>query len=332
MAFFPRIWYSGACFQNRSYAPGRRPGVCPIKENLTEVKTMQLIINPNAGTRQGRRFLPEILSAFSQAGYLCNVCVTDARGTATDFAAAHGGNADLVVACGGDGTLNEVITGLLRAGHQTPIGYIPCGSTNDFAAGLGLPLQVPDACESILCGEPQPLDVGLFAGDRYFSYTASFGLFTSVSWSTPQNTKNLLGHTAYLLEGIRSLADIHPVHMKITAGDQVYERDWLFGAVCNSTSLGGVLRLDESEVHMSDGLFEALLIPFPPDLLAVNRIWTDLTQKNYDSDEFTFIRASAFTFEGSPHLPWTLDGEEADAEDPLTVRNLRQAIHLVHAR
>ena len=236
-----------------------------------DLKKVFVIINPNAGTRQARRFLPEIISVFNRAGYLCSVFITEKRGDAVDFARAHAGRADLVVACGGDGTLNEVITGLQLGGHKTPLGYIPCGSTNDFASGLGISTAPLMACDAIVSGQPRSLDVGLFTPDRYFSYTASFGAFTSVSWSTPQNVKNVLGHVAYILEGIRSLADIRPIHMRITADGSVYEEDYIFGAICNSTSLGGVLKLEDSEVHMSDGRFEALLIPFPADLLVLNR-------------------------------------------------------------
>ena len=294
-----------------------------------KLKSLHLILNPNAGTRQARRFLPEMISVFNKAGYLCSVYVTEKRGDAVDFARLHAGEADLVVACGGDGTLNEVITGLLQGGHKTPLGYIPCGSTNDFASGLELPLAPLLACDSIVFGNPRPLDVGLFGSDRYFSYTASFGAFTSVSWSTPQNVKNVIGHAAYILEGIRSLADIHPIHMKVTADGQEYEDDYIFGAVCNSTSLGGVLKLDDSEVHMSDGLFEALLIPFPPDLLVLNRILTALRTRHYDDPSLLFLRASKFTFSGAADIKWTLDGEEAEGAPVVEIRNIHNAVSLV---
>ena len=296
----------------------------------TELKSLHLIINPNAGTRQGRRFLPEMISIFNRAGYLCSVYVTEKRGDAVDFARAHAGKADLVVACGGDGTLNEVITGLQLGGHKPSLGYIPCGSTNDFASGLELPLAPLLACDSIVLGNPRPLDVGLFGSDRYFSYTASFGAFTSVSWSTSQNVKNVLGHAAYILEGIRSLADIHPIHMKVTADGHEYEDDYIFGAVCNSTSLGGVLKLDDSEVHMSDGLFEALLIPFPPDLLVLNRILTALRTHCYDDPSLYFLRASSFVFEGAPEITWTLDGEAAEGTSRVEIKNIHNAISLIY--
>ena len=294
-----------------------------------ELKKLFLVINPNAGTRQGRRFLPEIISVFNRAGYLCSVYITEKRGDAVTFSRDHAGEADLVVACGGDGTLNEVITGLQIGGHKTPLGYIPCGSTNDFANGLGLPAAPLIACETIVSGQPCSLDVGLFVPDRYFSYTASFGAFTSVSWSTPQNVKNVLGHAAYILEGIRSLADIRPIHMRINADGQLYEDDFIFGAVCNSTSLGGILKLEDSQVHMSDGRFEALLIPFPADLLVLNRILTALRTRHYEDESLHFLRAASFLFEGSPDVTWTLDGEAAEGSAKVEIRNIHDAISLI---
>ena len=160
------------------------------------MKTLYLIINPNAGTRVARRFLPEMISVFNRENWRCSVYVTEKRGDAAAFALAHGDEADLLVACGGDGTLNEVASGIMEGGHRPLIGYVPCGSTNDFAVGLGLSTRPVEACERIVSGVPAPLDLGLFAPDRYFTYTASFGAFTRVSWSTSQTAKNVLGHVA----------------------------------------------------------------------------------------------------------------------------------------
>lgn len=294
-----------------------------------ELKRLLLLVNPNAGTRQARRFLPEMISVFNRAGWLSSVYITEKRGDAVDFTRACAGDADLVVACGGDGTLNEVITGLQLSGHKTPLGYIPCGSTNDFASGLGLPTAPLTACEAIVSGRPRTLDVGLFAPDRYFSYTASFGAFTSVSWSTPQNVKNVLGHAAYILEGIRSLADIRPIHMRITADGQLFEEDYIFGAVCNSTSLGGVLKLEENVVDMNDGRFETLLIPFPSDLLALNRILNALRTHHYEDESLQFLRASSLVFEGSQDTTWTLDGEAAEGSAQVSIKNIHNAIQLI---
>ena len=294
------------------------------------MKSLHLVINPNAGTRQARRFLPEIISVFNRANYFCSVYVTEKRGDATRFVRKYAGGTDLVVACGGDGTLNEVITGLQLGGHAVPLGYIPCGSTNDFAGGLGLPAEPLIAAGTIVSGTPHALDAGLFAPDRYFSYTASFGAFTSVSWSTPQNVKNVLGHAAYILEGIRSLADIRPIHMKITADGQQYEEDYIFGAVCNSTSLGGVLKLEDRDVDMNDGRFETLLIPFPEDLLVLNRILTALRTHHYDDPSLHILRAASLTLEGAPDVTWTLDGEAADGSGFVEIRNIHNAISLIY--
>ena len=292
-------------------------------------KCVHLVINPNAGTRQARRFLPEIIAVFNRAGWLCSVFVTEKRGDAADFSRAHAGEADLVVACGGDGTLNEVITGLQLGGHKTPLGYIPCGSTNDFANGLSLPAAPLIAAQAIVSGSSRTLDVGLFAPDRFFSYTASFGAFTSVSWSTPQNVKNVLGHAAYILEGIRSLTDIRPIHMRVTADGKLFEEDYIFGAVCNSTSLGGVLKLEDKAVDMNDGRFETLLIPFPPDLIVLNRILNALRTHHYEDESLRFLRASSFLFEGSPDVTWTLDGEAAEGSSRVEIKNIHDAIRLI---
>ena len=296
---------------------------------MTVLKKLLLIVNPNAGTRQAHRLLPEMISALTAGGYLVTVCVTDKNGDASAFARDHAGDADLVVACGGDGTLNEVVSGLLSGGHATPVGYIPAGSTNDFAATLGLSPDLLAACETICGGTPRMLDMGRFGADRYFCYTASFGAFTSVSWSTPQNMKNILGHAAYILQGIRSLADIRPIHMRITADGQVYEDDFIFGAVCNSTSLGGVLKLEDSQVDMNDGRFEALLIPFPEDLLALNRILNALYAHHYEDESLHFLRASSIICESSPDVTWTLDGEAAEGSAKVEITNIHNAIRLI---
>lgn len=294
------------------------------------MKHLHLIVNPVSGTRQARKHLPEMIAALSRGGYMVTVCVTEQRGDAYEFAKAHAGDADMVVACGGDGTLNEVITGLLSGGHATPLGYLPAGSTNDFAATLSLSSNMIKGCERIVSAEPRFLDVGRFGADRYFSYTASFGAFTSTSYTTSQGMKNILGHAAYVLRGITSLSGIHPIHMKITADGQEYEHDYIFGAVCNSTSLGGILKLKDDGIHMNDGLFEALLIPFPSGLAGLNRIVNALSAHRYDSPSLVFIRASSFTFEGAPDLKWTLDGEEAAGGGLLTIENLHNAVRFVY--
>ena len=169
-----------------------------------------------------------------------------------------------MVCCGGDGTLNETLSGLLSAESKTPIGYIPTGSTNDFASSLKLPLDVLEATKNIIEGQPVPYDAGRFGG-RVFSYVASFGAFTRTSYTTPQSIKNALGHTAYVLEGIQELTQIRNEHIKMIVDGEVVEDDFLFGAICNSTSVGGVLTLDPDVVDLQDNKLENPSGPGSPE-------------------------------------------------------------------
>lgn len=293
------------------------------------MKTLTLIMNPESGTRQGRRILPDLISRFNRAGFLCAAYMTEKRGDAAEFLRLHGGNTGRIVVCGGDGTLNEAVTGLMLGGHNTPLAYIPCGSTNDFANGLGIPADWQKAAEIAVSGTPRTLDLGRFGQDRYFTYTASFGAFTQVAWSTPQPVKNMLGHVAYVLEGIRSLPQIKPIRMNVRANGLEYEDDFLFGGVCNSTVIGGgILRLKESEVHMSDGMFEAILVTYPGDILVLNRILTCLNAGRYDDPNLLFLRAPEFVFYSKARPLWTVDGEVAETGNSVTVRNLHESFRI----
>ena len=292
------------------------------------MKKLLLIINPNAGLQKTRKALADLIAIFAEYGYLSTVCVTARRGDAVAFAQDYAGDYDLIVTSGGDGTLNETVTGLMRGGHKTPVGYIPAGSTNDFAASLGLSSDLLRAARDIMEGRPHPLDVGRFR-DRYFCYTASFGAFTATSYSTPQNVKNVLGHAAYLLEGLKDLPNIRPRAVRLEADGQVYDGDYLFGAVCNSTSLGGVLKLSPGMVDMNDGLFETLLIRNPENAVELQNIITALASRNYDNPMLNFVRAARLVFRPEPGMPWTLDGEFAEGAAEVVVENLHSAIELM---
>ena len=215
------------------------------------MKKMLFVINPYAGMRKASKVLAEILAVFNRAEYDVRVYVTAGQGDAIGAVERLSEGMDLVVCCGGDGTFNETITGLMNADRKVPVGYIPAGSTNDFATSLRLSSDCVEAARQIVEGVPNAYDAGKFGG-RYFSYVASFGAFTKASYSTPQNVKNLLGHVAYLLEGMQELSQIRKLHVKmILDGEEVLEDDYIFGAVCNSTSVGGIMTLDPSQVDLS---------------------------------------------------------------------------------
>jgi YegS/Rv2252/BmrU family lipid kinase len=289
---------------------------------------MLFVMNPYAGMRRANRYLADLLTIFSQADYEIIARMTCGTGDASRIVREKCAGVDLVVCAGGDGTFNETVSGILEAGCDVPVGYIPCGSTNDFANSLKLSTNVLQAARDIVEGTAVSYDVGKF-GDRYFSYVASFGAFTKASYSTPQNIKNALGHTAYILEGIQELSQLKPSHVRIQLEDAVIEDDFLFGAISNSTSLGGILTLDPKQVDMGDGVFELLLIRAPKDLLELNEcVWAVQKQK-YNCAMMTFVSTRELTIYPDASMDWTLDGERCGGAQCIHVENLHHAIRLM---
>lgn len=293
------------------------------------MKQLLLILNPMAGTKKACKFLPEIISVFNRAEYDTHVYITAYQGDATNAVKLLAQNVDLIVCCGGDGTLNETVTGVIEMGLQTPIGYIPAGSTNDFANSLKLSGDVVEAAKQIVSGTAHQYDVGKFAG-RYFTYVASFGAFTKASYTTPQNIKNALGHVAYILEGIQELSKIRKVHIRVALDSEVLEDDYLFGAVCNSTSVGGILTLKPELVDMSDGKFEVILIRAPKDIQELHECVVALRSQTYNCGMITFRSATEINVSSDPQMSWTLDGERADGAENIVIENLHQRVKLVH--
>jgi YegS/Rv2252/BmrU family lipid kinase len=286
-------------------------------------------MNPAAGTKKANPHLPELLSVFARAGYVCLSCMTQKRGDGTELAAKYAGWADLIVCIGGDGTFNEVISGVVRVGSKTPIGYIPAGSTNDFASSLGLPKNVIEAAQYIAAGHPQPYDVGRFR-DRYFTYVASFGAFTKTSYATSQSVKNALGHLAYILGGIKEITSLHRYHVATELdGEKKLEGDYIFGAVSNSTSVGGILTLDPEIVDMNDGKFELLFVKYPKNMSALAEVIRALTTQDYASSMLSFHPASRVTVHADPGMDWTLDGEFAKGAAELHIENLHSAVRIM---
>ena len=292
------------------------------------MKKLLFIMNPFAGQKKANKVLPEILMLFTEAGYEINVSMTTGPGAATRLAAERGGRADLVVCCGGDGTLNETISGLQMAGIQVPVGYIPSGTTNDFASSLKLSHNPIQAAKDIIEGEPVAYDIGKF-GDRYFSYVASFGAFTKSSYAVPQTVKNALGHTAYILGGISELSQIRNEHVRMEIDGEVVEDDFLFGAICNSTSVGGILTLPSDRVDMRDGIFEVMLIRAARNFTEITECIQAVQNQEYNCGMITFRPARKIEITVDPLMAWTLDGEKADGYQEIEVENLHHAIRIM---
>lgn len=291
------------------------------------MKKMLFVYNPKSGKAQIRTKLADILDIFTKGGYEITVHPTQKKGDATEIVANRKPIYDLVVCSGGDGTLDETVTGMFRSGFFTPIGYIPAGSTNDFGGSLALPKNMLKAAEAIVYGKNFPCDVGSFNRD-IFVYIAAFGLFTEVSYETKQDMKNLLGHMAYLLEGMKRLSTIRSYPLRITYEDKVIEDDFIFGMITNSVSVGGFKRITGKNVKLDDGVFEVTLIKKPKNALELNNIMVSLLNRDIDAEEMYCFRTNKLICDSAEPISWTLDGENGGVHTRVEIENLCKGIEI----
>lgn len=274
-------------------------------------RSLMLVINPTAGKNRARDNLFMLIDYFFTHGYHVTVFPTQAKGDACRYVAEYAPQYDALVCVGGDGTLNEAVTGLMLCGpeERPRLGYIPAGTTNDFANTLGISGDMAQSAEQFCSGEAFRCDIGRFNG-KFFTYVAAFGIFTGVSYETPQQLKNALGHTAYILEGVKSLATIQNYHLAVTCDNDTVEDDFIYGQISNSTSIAGIMDISQTGVQLDDGLFEVLLVRMPVNVIELNAILSSLMfQKLDDSPYLYFRRAKSVTVVSETPLPWTLDGE-----------------------
>ena len=297
---------------------------------MSKSKQMLLIINPRSGREKIRLKLLDILDTYTGAGYQVQVYVTQKALDARAAVLKYGARKDLIVCSGGDGTLNEVISGMMELPKPVMLGYIPAGSTNDFASSLRLPRQMLPAAVNAACGVPYAIDIGRFCEGRYFVYVAGFGAFTEVSYLTPQDKKNLLGHQAYILEGVKSLASIKSYPMKITTPDETLEGEFIYGMVTNTISVGGFKGLVNQDVALNDGLFEVLLIRTPKTPLELSGIVTGLLMKEEEKSELVYkFKTSRLHIEAQEPVDWVLDGEFGGSRTEVSVENLPRQIEIL---
>lgn len=288
-------------------------------------KKLLLIVNPRSGKIQSRSPLFDAMGVFSDAGYLVKLHNTAGPRDATETVAAEGAEFDAVVCVGGDGTLNETVSGLMRLENPPVLGYLPRGSTNDFAASLGISKNAVEAARTAMAAEPRRLDIGCW-NRRCFVYVASFGAFVRTAYTASQDAKNALGHFAYILEGMKDLNTLRPYQLRVTADGENLDGEYLFGAVCNSTSIGGLMKLNPERVVLDDGKFEMLLIPSPKTAIELNNLLLALLNQEYDRGGLVFRHVSSVRVETEEELPWSLDGEYAPAVPCVDIQNRRQAL------
>lgn len=271
---------------------------------------IHVLINPSAGRQTLFRDIADVYTVLSDAGHepVLELTVSPQHSMQSVFRAVAQ-HPDALICCGGDGTLSTTVNSLLKTDADLPLGYIPCGTTNDFASFLGLPKIPVQAAAIVDNSDPAPIDIGRF-GDRYFVYVASFGAFTQSSYSTTQSLKNTIGHLAYVIEGVKELPALQSYFVRVkTVEGGVYEGDYLFGSMSNSTSIGGVIKLDKEQVDPIDGKFELSLVKRPQNLYELNRILLSLMNGKADEELITFVHTAGAEFSCAEAMSWSLDGE-----------------------
>lgn len=297
---------------------------------LYPYKKVLLIINPRSGITKKGSALNDIIITFSEHGYETTVCFTRKAGDATTLVMDHARDSiDIICCMGGDGTLNEMLRGARSIGWNKPMGYIPAGSTNDFAVSRGIPVDPAAAAERIMTGTPHYADLGEFNG-RTYVYTAANGLFASTTYTTPQSFKNRLGHFAYVLEGAKDVFTFKPVKLKVDTGEEVFEGEYIFVSICNTFSMGGVMSLDKVNVDFSDGLFEMILVKQPADPIELHNTVQALVNQNFEHESITIRKITSAKIYNEEGLDWSLDGERGKGQQVNEFKVLHNAVALIY--
>ena len=296
------------------------------------VKKILFVFNPRAGKARIRNKLCDIIDIFTKAGYEVTVYPTQYEGDAVNVVRDKKKSYDLLVCSGGDGTLDEVVNGMIKSSKQIPIGYIPAGSTNDFAGSLGISKDMCKAARCIADGRDYACDIGTF-NEECFVYIAAFGLFTDVSYETSQEIKNVLGHMAYILEGVKRLSAIRSYKLKVyykeeSGEDKVIEDEFIFGMVTNSLSVGGFKRITGRNVELDDGKFEVTLVRKPMNLLDINMIRSSFLNRKIDMNYMYCFKVSEVVFEAEDEIAWTNDGEFGGNHSIVHIKNMKQAVKI----
>jgi len=291
-------------------------------------KKLLFIVNPVSGRKTIGEHMISILNLFSHEKFEVTVLVTQKPRHAVEYVKENGGDYDRIVCAGGDGTLNEVVTGLRDGRHKgVLLGYIPCGSTNDFASNFDMAnTDVMDCARRAIGDNIIELDSGVL-NDHSFLYTAAFGAFTDITYTTSQNFKNVLGHQAYVISALNHLADIKPIHASIDYGqDTLIEDDFLVGIISNSERVAGFSNLYKGDVDLTDGLFEVLLVKYPKTIAETSDAATSFLQRNWNSRMLYYFKTGNLRLWSDNKISWTLDGEFGGEYSVSTIRNRHNSV------
>lgn len=292
-------------------------------------KKMLLVVNPVSGKKLAKQYMMRMINRFDQAGYNVTACCTQINKNAYDIVKNRGKEFDIVVCCGGDGTLKETVCGIMELGLEIPVGYLPMGSTNDFAKSMNIPTDVFEAVEAIVNGEPKPVDIGKF-GDENFIYVAGFGNFTAISYSANQKIKNVIGKNAYYLQAVKDFFRMKPYHARVEADGEFFEGDYFYGAASNSYSVGGMPVLHNMGVEFDDGLHELVLVEMFKNPAELLRLANDMVHKTVADNPNVIIRhCKHIKFMFDEPTPFTLDGEFGGEHLEVEAHSLKHAVNIM---
>ena len=293
-------------------------------------KKLMLIVNPAAGRSGYKNNFAEAMNELDRGGYQVTLFFTSKRGDATEIAAAHASEYDYAVCIGGDGTLSEMFSGLIRLEKRPYVGYIPMGTANDVATTIDLPKNdCLAAVRKFMKGEPHPYDLGGFGDKEIFAYIAAFGAFTEVSYATPQTQKKALGHLAYVLQGMASLPYIESVQTRVEYDDGVFEGRLLYGSMSNSTSVAGIVKLPGTMVSLGDGMSELVLVREPEYITGIGEIVDSVLSQRFDSRDLIILHTRKAKFFFEKPVAWTRDGESGGEYTEIELKNYEAPIRLV---
>ncbi len=292
---------------------------------MKSVEKVLLILNPVAGKGRSVEILGTYLPELAGDGSTVTVYFTQEQGDAPRYIASHGDEYDRVIIAGGDGSLNELVTGALSGEVKSSLGYLPTGTVCDFAASIGLPKDMAEAASIARFGKEQVFDAGRFNEENYFVYVASFGAFTDVSYDTPSELKNNLGRLAYVANALKNLTNFKAISLEMKADEIETNGEFLFGAILNTKQMAGLIRFDEADVSLNDGLFEVLLVRYPKSAGEVTTIINSLMNQDYSSPQLVFLKAKDIRISFQEEMAWTLDGEFGGSYKDVSIEVLPQA-------
>ena len=272
------------------------------------MKRARIIYNPTSGREMFKKHLPEVLQKLEIAGFETSCHATTAEGDATNAARiAVERNFDLVIAAGGDGTINEVVNGLAEQPYRPKLGIIPVGTTNDFARAIGVPRTVEGACDVIINGVAVPIDIGR-VNDKYFVNIAGGGRLTELTYEVPSKLKTMIGQLAYYLKGMEILPSIKPAHVEIEYDGKLFEGEIMLFLVSLTNSVGGFEKL-APDSSMNDGLFDLIILK-KANLADFIKIATLASRGDHIHDPHViYTKANRIKVNNAEKMQLNLDGE-----------------------